>query len=82
METIHDLTGWDNANFREMQVKNSIGLVNSELRSATEFTNLISRRRRMQCYRVEGIRPLLFGKIERNTKKSDCYRVIGSDPLA
>lgn len=64
METIHDLTGWDNTNFREMHVKNSIEWVNSERRSATEFTNPISRRRRMQCYRVEGIMPLLIGKMD------------------
>ena len=83
MGTIHDLTGGDNTNFREIHERKDIGWVSSERRSATELTNLISRRRRMQCYRVEGIRPLPFGKKNgRNTKKFDCYRLIGSDPFA
>ena len=39
METIHDLPGWDNADFRDVHARQeAIEWVNSEWRSATIFT--------------------------------------------
>lgn len=56
-----------------------ISWVNSEQRSATRFTNEISRRRRMHCIGELAICRYRSGKNERNAEKLFVMGVIGCD---